>query len=136
MHTFTILFILFLLVTSGVQLWLSLRQAKHVADHRASVPEEFADKITLKEHQKAADYTHAKGSFGRINLAISAFVLLLWTLGGGLNWLDEVVRSYGYGALTTGVVVIIAFSIISSICLLYTSPSPRDLSTSRMPSSA
>ena len=25
---------------------------------------------------------------------------------------------------------------ISSICLLYTSPSPRDLSTSRMPSSA
>ena len=115
MHTFTLLFILFLLVTSGVQLWLSLRQAKHVADHRASVPEEFADKITLKEHQKAADYTHAKGSFGRINLAISAIVLLLWTLGGGLNWLDEVVRSYGYGALTTGVVVIIAFSIISSI---------------------
>ena len=26
--------------------------------------------------------------------------------------------------------------IIQSICLLYTSPSPRDLSTSRMPSSA
>ena len=26
--------------------------------------------------------------------------------------------------------------VISSICLLYTSPSPRDLSTSRMPSSA
>ena len=25
---------------------------------------------------------------------------------------------------------------LSSICLLYTSPSPRDLSTSRMPSSA
>ena len=25
---------------------------------------------------------------------------------------------------------------VSSICLLYTSPSPRDLSTSRMPSSA
>ena len=26
--------------------------------------------------------------------------------------------------------------IVSGICLLYTSPSPRDLSTSRMPSSA
>ena len=26
--------------------------------------------------------------------------------------------------------------ILSSLCLLYTSPSPRDLSTSRMPSSA
>ena len=29
-----------------------------------------------------------------------------------------------------------SISILSSVCLLYTSPSPRDLSTSRMPSSA
>ena len=35
------------------------------------------------------------------------------------------------------VVVLIAHSLaVSSTCLLYTSPSPRDLSTSRMPSSA
>ena len=115
MHTFTIIFILFLLITSGVQLWLSLRQAKHVAAHRAAVPEEFADKITLKEHQKAADYTHTKGSFGRLNLVIGVVVLLLWTLGGGLEWIDNLVRSYGLGPLTTGVAVIIAFSIISSI---------------------
>ncbi len=115
MHTFTIIFILFLLITSVVQLWLSLRQAKHVAAHRAKVPEEFANKITLKEHQKAADYTHAKGSFGRLNLVIGVVVLLLWTLGGGLEWLDNLVRSYGMGSLTTGVAVIIAFSIISSI---------------------
>lgn len=115
MHTFTLLFIFFLLVTSGVQLWLSFRQAKHVAAHRATVPEEFADKITLKEHQKAADYTHAKGSFGRLNLFIGVIVLLLWTLAGGLNWLDQLVRSFGGGPLTTGVAVIIAFSIISSI---------------------
>ena len=30
----------------------------------------------------------------------------------------------------------IELTILSGICLLYTSPSPRDLSTSRMPSSA
>ena len=29
-----------------------------------------------------------------------------------------------------------AEDVVSGICLLYTSPSPRDLSTSRMPSSA
>ena len=115
MHIFTIIFILFLLVTSGVQLWLSLRQAKHVAAHRAAVPEEFADKITLEEHQKAADYTHAKGTLGRMNLVFSAVILLFWTLGGGLEWLDNIVRSYGFGLLMTGVAVIIAFSIISSL---------------------
>ena len=34
-----------------------------------------------------------------------------------------------------GIVVVLGFAFFS-FCLLYTSPSPRDLSTSRMPSSA
>lgn len=115
MHIFTIIFLLFLLVTSVVQLWLSLRQAKHVAAHRTAVPEEFTDKITLEEHQKAADYSNVKGSFGRLNLIISVIVLLLWTLGGGLDWLDNLLRSFTWQPLTTGVAVIMAFSILSSI---------------------
>jgi len=98
-----------------MQLWLSLRQARHVAQHRSTVPEEFSDKITLQEHQKAADYTRAKGSFGRFNLLLSASILLLWTFGGGLNWLDTVIRSFEWSPLTTGVAVIIAFSLISSL---------------------
>jgi STE24 endopeptidase len=115
MHTFTLIFILLLIITTGVQLWLSLRQAKHVAEHRSAVPKEFADKITLKEHQKAADYTRAKGNFGRFGLLLSAVVLLLWTLGGGLDALDKAIRSFEWGPLTTGVAVIIAFSLISSL---------------------
>ena len=34
------------------------------------------------------------------------------------------------------VIAFILFYVVYDICLLYTSPSPRDLSTSRMPSSA
>jgi len=101
--------------TTGMQLWLSLRQSKHVAAHRASVPDEFADKITLEEHQKAADYTQAKGDFGRTELLLSAVILFLWTLGGGLNWLDTFARSFEWGPLTTGVAVIIGFSLITSL---------------------
>jgi len=115
MHIFTIIFILFLLITSGVQLWLSLRQAKHVALHRSKVPDEFSDKITLEEHQKAADYTQDKGFLGRMNLIFSAALLVFWTLGGGLEWIDTIVKSYGFGPLTTGVAVIIIFSLISSL---------------------
>ena len=37
-----------------------------------------------------------------------------------------------FGIMTLAVIN----GLITSICLLYTSPSPRDLSTSRMPSSA
>ena len=115
MQTFTLIFILFLIISTGMQLWLSLRQAKHVAQHRSAVPEEFSDKITLQEHQTAADYTRTKGSFGRFNLLLSAAILLLWTFGGGLNWLDTVIRSFEWSPLTTGVAVIIAFSLISSL---------------------
>ena len=42
------------------------------------------------------------------------------------------VRSYALG-ITIGSVALLAWFLV---CLLYTSPSPRDLSTSRMPSSA
>lgn len=121
MHTFTFIFLALLIITTGVQLWLSLRNAKHVAQHRSAVPEEFADKITLEEHQKAADYTRTKGSFGRFNLILGAVVLLLWTLGGGLEILDNAIRSFSWGPLTTGVAVIIGFSLISSIIDIPTS---------------
>ena len=41
-----------------------------------------------------------------------------------------------FPALFTGLFLVVVLAAIMSTCLLYTSPSPRDLSTSRMPSSA
>ncbi len=115
MHIFTWLFIFAVVITAGVQLWLSLRQAQHVGDHRSVVPAEFADKITLEEHQKAADYTKVKGTFGRMQLLLGTVVLFLWTLGGGLNWLDQLWRAADWGPLATGVAVLISFSLISGL---------------------
>jgi len=115
MHTYTWIFIIPFAVTLGLQLWLSLRQAKHVAQYRAAVPAEFADKVTLEEHQKAADYTVEKGRFGRFELLLGSIILLLWTLGGGLNLLDQWLRSFGLGELTTGVIFILSFTLISSL---------------------
>lgn len=115
MHTFTVIFLFFLLASTLVQLWLSLRQKQHVSQHRAAVPDTFKDKITLTEHQKAADYTLAKGGFGRIELMIGFVVLLIWTLGGGLNWLDGIWRSVGWGPLWTGTAVILSMTLISGL---------------------
>ena len=41
-----------------------------------------------------------------------------------------------YGAIAGGVILLLLLLGVVRRCLLYTSPSPRDLSTSRMPSSA
>jgi len=115
MQTFTYLFLVFLFASILVQLYLSLRQKQHVAAHRAAVPAAFADKVTLAEHQKAADYTLAKGGFGRIEVVLGLVILLGWTLAGGLAWLDSVWRSLGWSDLYTGTAVIVSLLLISSV---------------------
>lgn len=85
----TALFLLALLLSSGIRLWLSLRQTAHVRAHRSAVPPEFAAGIELAAHQKAADYTLAKGRYGRVDLILGIIWLLLLTLGGGLQLMHE-----------------------------------------------
>ena len=54
---------------------------------------------------------------------VGSLLALIWGIGGGAH--------SGLAALTGA-----AIAVAGNGCLLYTSPSPRDLSTSRMPSSA
>ncbi len=115
MPFFTLIFILAVIAAIGTQLWLSIRQSKHVAEHRPAVPSEFSESITLEEHQKAADYTQAKGGFGRKELIISTVLLLFWTLGGGLAWLDGLWGNAGLSELYKGTAVILSFMLISSL---------------------
>lgn len=89
MQAFTVVFVVVLLVTTATRLWLARRQVRHVLAHRGTVPAKFAEKISLASHQKAADYTAAKGSLNMAHLAVEAGLLLALTLGGGLNWLDQ-----------------------------------------------
>lgn len=85
-------FVAALLVSLAVKYWLATRQMRHVALHRGAVPPAFAATIPLAAHQKAADYTLAKGRFGLLSTAFGAAVLLGWTLLGGLDALNETVR--------------------------------------------
>lgn len=115
MQTFSILFILALLLSLSTQLWLSRRQVKAVSQNRAAVPDAFAEQITVEQHHKAADYTLAKLAVNKIELVYGAILLLLWTLGGGLNLIDTFVRSYAYSEILTGLGVIFGIMFISAI---------------------
>ncbi|MCN4144578.1 MAG: M48 family metallopeptidase [Thiohalomonas sp.] len=94
--------------------WLSLRQIKHVRQHREQTPKAFAEKISLEEHQKAADYTIAKEKLGNIDLLIGTTLVFIWTLGGGLELLDQFVSTYQLGPIYTGVLFILLMGFISS----------------------
>ena len=115
MHSFTILFLAMLALSLLIRLWLSQRQISHIRAHRASVPDAFAGNISLDEHQQAADYTIAKTRFGRLPMFYDAALLLVWTLAGGLEWLNQTVLAYELSPIMTGIAVMLAFMLISSL---------------------
>ncbi len=115
MNAFTTLFLSLLALSVLMELWLAQRHMRYVATHRDTVPEAFRSKISLAEHQKAADYTIAHSRFGRVENIYGSFFLLLWTVGGGLEWLDRVWRGYGLGDLATGVGFILSAFILMGV---------------------
>lgn len=112
---FGLFFIIFFILKHSAQFYLSWRNKNHVAKNRAAVPAKFTDSISLEEHQKAADYTIAKSNFGRWNLLFDAAVLLVWIKGGGLELLDQLVRSLELSQLWTGVLFLLGMGLVSSI---------------------
>jgi STE24 endopeptidase len=88
----TLLFAAFVLASLITKLWLDSRQTRHVARHRDAVPPAFARDVALGNHQRAAAYTLDKLRFGLLSTAISTAVLLGWTLLGGLDALNHLVR--------------------------------------------
>ena len=115
MNTFTYLFIIALISGVFLQWRLSVRHIRHIKANRDAVPDEFADKIPLDAHRKAADYTCAKTHARLLELLVSSLLLLIWTLGGALDILDSVIRPYQLSALWTGTVFILAVILISSL---------------------
>ena len=89
---YTLLFAIALVSSLAVKLWLATRQMRHVAEHRATVPTAFTGQVSLADHQRAADYTLAKGRFGLLVMAAGHGVLLAWTLLGGLDALNSLIR--------------------------------------------
>lgn len=114
-NAFSAVFLVFAAAMLLVQLWLAQRQIRHVAAHRGMVPPAFRDRIPREAHEKAADYTLAKTRLGRLEAVVGVGVLLLLTLGGGLEWLDTLWRERGLDPLWTGVAFMLSVFVFTGI---------------------
>lgn len=114
MNTFTLVFLFFLTLAGLTQWWLASRQARHVYSHRNAVPADFADKISLATHQKAADYTLAKQRIGYLEMVTSYALLLAWTLGGGLEFMDQSWRGLLQHEIAGGIGFILSVMLLSA----------------------
>jgi len=115
MQLVTTIFITAIILAYLLETWLDRRQISHVMAHRDQVPGEFSDRVSLEEHQKAADYTVVRTRFGMLNHFIGVIILLGWTLAGGLDALDTAWRGQELGPLLTGIAVILSVLLISSL---------------------
>jgi STE24 endopeptidase len=101
-HNFTVLFLSLLALMLLTEITLARRHIRHVQRFRNSVPSAFREKIPLSAHQKAADYTVAKTRFAMLQAVFGAVLLVVWTVGGGLDLLDSTWRALSLPPLMTG----------------------------------
>ncbi len=80
--------------------WLNLKSL------HPELPEDFRDVYDRDEYARLLKYTAVTTRFGWIESTFEFAVLVVFWLAGGFNWLDALVRSFGFGAITTGVLYI------------------------------
>ncbi|KFI08650.1 M48 family metallopeptidase [Massilia sp. BSC265] len=112
---FSVLFVVFFALTLGVRFWLANRHIRHVLRHRASVPAEFAPKVPLAAHQKAADYTVAKTRLGIASMLWGGVVLIGFTLLGGLQAISTALLGVTGPGMTHQMALVVAFAILSGL---------------------
>jgi len=111
---FTYIFLLFLFLGLFIQFILANRQIKSVIQHRPTVPKGFEEKITLENHQKAADYTVAKLRFGILEIALSQAMLLIFTIFGLMYLVHLELLNFLSAGVWQQIALILSISILSS----------------------
>jgi len=114
--TLTTVFISVLILTTLTRFWLGRRHVNYIQAHRNQVPKAFEQNISLDAHQKAADYSSEKTRLIILEGVVQALLLLLLTLGGGLQWIDSAWRSIlPEHEVIRGALVILSALVASSI---------------------
>lgn len=80
--TFANVVIFAMLAHYFIERWLLQRHLRYVAAYRDEVPVPFTDRIALSDHQRAADYTLAKGQVIKAESAVGLIVSALILFGG------------------------------------------------------
>ncbi|MBY6243624.1 M48 family metallopeptidase [Methylosinus sp. Sm6] len=98
------------LLSAALGVYLKRRQARAALAHRDAPPAEFAERVTLQEHRRAADYTVAHMRLSVLETLFEAALAVAWlaVLLGPLHALLSLVFAPGL-TLSVAVVVAVAF---------------------------
>lgn len=115
MNMFTVLFLVTLALAFAIEWWLSHRQLAYVRTHRDAVPDAFKDTISLEAHRRAADYTIDKARLANVDRIVGLVILLLFTLGGGIDVVNRFWAGFELSPLVTGIAVILSTMLLINL---------------------
>lgn len=82
------------------------------------LPEEFEGVYDEDTYAKSQEYTKVRTRFGFLTTVFDLVLLLGFWFSGGFNWLDQIVRSWEFSELVTGIVYIVILLVAKSIISL------------------
>jgi STE24 endopeptidase len=109
---FTLLFVFFLLLMVGLKYWLASRQMRHVARHAQAVPPQFATRVSLDAHRKAAAYTIARQRLALLEAAAGVALLVALTLLGGVQAIATMAGGWLGSGLAAQVAIVACVALI------------------------
>jgi len=115
MNTFTIIFIIAIVISFGIQHWLSWRQKAYVLQHRDQVPQAFRERVSLTAHQKAADYTVEKSKLGDLDSVAGLIFLLALTLGGGISLVFEFWSTFALSDMQSNLIAVASIYLLMTV---------------------
>ena len=120
---FTQIFIALILIKFLLETYLKIRNLKSIDNNKDSVPPRFKDVVTEEEYKKSIHYNKDRIKFQVFTALFGSVVLVIFTIGGLLNYLTQVVMdmtsSNVLGAVLLGLLLIIVEEIISIPISIY-----------------
>ena len=120
---FTQIFIALILIKFLLETYLKIRNLKSIDNNKDSVPPRFKNVVTEEEYKKSTLYNTDRIKFQIFTALFGSADLVIFTLGGLLNYLTQVVMdmtsSNVLGAVLLGLLLIIVEEIISIPISIY-----------------
>ncbi len=103
-----------IVLSTGLGVYLRLRQMAVVRRNRDAPPRDFAMEVTLEEHRRAADYTLARTRFSIFETVYDGVLSLLWLLFWLAPLYNVIARATAPG-LNRSVALFVAFAALAEL---------------------
>jgi len=84
---------------------------------KREMPAALAGVYQPDEYRKSQEYTRSKTRFGFVTSSFGLLIILIFWFTGGFNFLDQIVRSWGFGAIVNGLIytgtLLIAYQLLT-----------------------